>query len=137
MRDLYRRLALERSASPEEIRAALERLPEMKPYSAVLLDEERRAAYDRVHTTLKMIALLRFRLGLDKSDNSFIRHYSDFAIMPKPVASEAAQEASGEQDRDRTKRPQGRMPRNGTRWLLPLLLSLIVIGAIVLYLFYN
>ena len=136
MRDLYRRLALERSASPEEIRAALENLPEMKPYSAVLLDEERRAAYDRVHATLKMIALLRFRLDLDKSDNSFIQRYPDFAIMPKPVASEAAQEASGDQGRDETLQRRDKRRRNGQRWLLPLLLSLIVIGAIVLFLFY-
>ena len=136
MRDLYRRLALERSASPEEIRAALERLPDMKSYSAILLDEERRAVYDRAHNTLKMIALLRFRLGLDKSDNSFIQRYPDFAIMPKPVTSEATQESSGHQGPDKTTQRRDRTRRNGQRWLLPLLLSLIVIGAIVLFLNY-
>jgi len=136
VRDLYRRLALERSASPEEIRAALERLPDMKSYSAILLDEERRAVYDRAHNTLKMIAMLRFRLGLDKSDNSFIQRYPDFAIMPKPVTSEATQESSGHQGPDKTTQRRDRTRRNGQRWLLPLLLSLIVIGAIVLFLHY-
>ena len=136
MRDLYRRLALERSASPEEIRAALERLPDMKSYSAILLDEERRAVYDRAHNTLKMIAMLRFRLGLDKSDNSFIQRYPDFAIMPKPVTSAATQESSGHQGPDKTTQRRDRTRRNGQRWLLPLLLSLIVIGAIVLFLHY-
>jgi curved DNA-binding protein CbpA len=136
MRDLYRRLALERSASPEEIRAALERLPDMKSYSAILLDEERRAVYDRAHNTLKMIALLRFRLGLDESDNSFIQRYPDFAIMPKPVTSSATQESSGHQGPDKTTQRRDRTRRNGQRWLLPLLLSLIVIGAIVLFLHY-
>jgi hypothetical protein len=131
MKDLYRKLELEPTATRDEIVAALEQQPELEAYSAILLDDEKRSQYDQVHRALKMIATLRFRLDLDKNDTWFIQRYPDFAIMPKPKLSEAPREPSAApKSRDKRKR------RGDTRagWLLPLLILLIVVAAIGLML---
>lgn len=130
MRDLYRRLGLDPTATEEEIAAALEEHPDLQGYSAILLDEERRALYDRVHATLKMIGTLRFRLDLDKSDAWFIQRHPDFAIMPKPILGAAAEdtgddEAAGHASRRKKKRMRKRL-------LLALLAAVFIAAATLL-----
>ena len=130
MRDLYRKLEIEKTASKEEIVAALEAHPDLAGYAAILLDEERRAAYDRVHTTLKMLGTLRFRLDLDKSDVWFIQHYRDFAIMPKPILSAGPQEP----DREEKARAASnlRKKRRRRRWLYAMLAVAVLAAAVFL-----
>ena len=131
MKDLYHKLEVEPTATRDEIAAAFEQQPELKAYSAILLDDEKRPLYDQVHKTLKTIGTLRFRLDLDKSDTWFIQRYPDFAIMPKPKLGAVSREPpAAPKSRDKPKR------RAGTRagWLLPLLILLIVAVAIGLML---
>ena len=135
MRDLYRRLELEPTATAEEISAALEKLPKGKPGASILLDEEKRELYDRTHATLKLIARLRFNLDLDKSDTWFLHEFPDFAIMPKPkLGAGAARSAPREEKpvQDRKRRRKSR--QNGTNWLLVVLILLIAAGAAILLL---
>jgi curved DNA-binding protein CbpA len=131
MRDLYHRLELEPTATEEQIAAALEEHPDLQGYSAILLDEERRALYDRVHATLKMIGTLRFRLDLDKSEAWFIRRYPDFAIMPKPILGAAEQDTGEEAAKTASRRKKERRRK---RLLFAALAALVVAAAILLVL---
>lgn len=137
MRDLYRKLELEPTANRDEIAAALEKHPELKAYSGILLDEDRRLLYDRSHQVLKLIGTLRFRLDLDKSDTWFIERHSDFAIMPKPVFASAPQEPATTEASGAGTRGRGRKGRRTGRWLLALVAVLVVAAAIVLILILN
>ena len=127
MRDLYKRLEIEPTASREEIVAALEAHPDLAGYSAILLDEERRAVYDGVHSTLKMIGTLRFRLDLDKSDAWFIQHYRDFAIMPKPFVGTKPQEPDSEETAGAAAKLRKRRRRK--KWLIAALAALVLAAA--------
>jgi hypothetical protein len=127
MKDLYHKLELEPAATREEIAAAFEKRPELKAYSTILLDDEKRELYDQVHKTLKMIGALRFRLDLDKSDSWFIHRHPDFATMPKPKLGEVHREAPRP---PKTPPPRRRRLNNLSGWLLPLVILLIVAAAI-------
>lgn len=83
MKDLYRKLDIDPKASAEELAAALQNRPDLSEYTAVLLDEKKRAGYDRTHATLKTIGVLRHKLALDSGDSWFLEHYPDFA--PKNI----------------------------------------------------
>jgi hypothetical protein len=65
MKNLYSALGIDPGASEQEVAAALENRPDLAAYSSILLNQERRAAYDRAHMTLRTIDGLRSRLGLD------------------------------------------------------------------------
>jgi len=132
MRDLYRKLGLEPTATRDEIAAALEKHPELEAYSAILLDDDRRSLYDRSHHVLKLIGTLRFRLDLDKSDTWFIERHSDFAIMPKPKFTSAPQETAGDGAAASGTRGNGKKGRRTRRWLVALVAALVVATAIVL-----
>ena len=134
MKDLYRKLELEPTATRDEIAAALEKHPDLNAYSAILLDEERRALYDRSHQVLKLIGTLRFRLDLDKSDAWFIKRHSDYAIMPKPVFASAQQQAAGDEAAAPPARGKGRKGRRSRGWLIALVAALVAAAAIVLIL---
>lgn len=72
MRDLYKRLGIYPNTSAYEIRFNLHRIKNSKfknDIDLVLLDENNRKQYDRVHTVLSNIAELRAQLGLNYSDN--------------------------------------------------------------------
>lgn len=129
MKDLYRKLEIEPAATKDEIAAALEAHPDLQAYSAILLDEDKRSRYDRVHDVLKVIGTLRFKLGLDKSDTWFITHYSDFAIMPKPVYVGATKEAESD---EAAKAGDGK--KRGKKWWLFALVAALIVAAIVLVL---
>ncbi len=134
MKDLYRKLELEPSATRDEIAAAFDQQPELKAYSAILLDEEKRSQYDEAHRVLKMIGTLRFRLDMDKSDTWFIQRYPDFAIMPKPKLGEVTKEAPATPESHSGRKRRGRRLNSRAGWLLPLLILLLAAAALGLML---
>jgi len=83
MKDLYRNLDIDPGASAEELAAALQNRPDLSEYAPVLLDEKKRAGYDRTHAILKTIGVLRHKLSLDSGDSWFLENYPDFA--PKNI----------------------------------------------------
>ena len=94
MKDLYARLDVQPNADEQELEAALRDEPGMETAAAILLDQEKRARYDRAHATLKAIGVLRQRLRLDTGDSWFLQNCPDFAPGFKPAAAPAKPEAS-------------------------------------------
>lgn len=137
MKDLYRKLELEPTATPGEIAAALEKHPELNTYSAILLDEDRRSLYDRAHHVLKLIGTLRFQLDLDKSDTRFIEHHSDFAIMPKPKFTGSPKETAGAEAARPGSQGSDRKGRRTRRWLIAQVVVLAAAAATALILTLN
>jgi hypothetical protein len=125
MKDLYRRLDIRPTASKDEIAAALDQHPDLQAYAAILLDEDRRSQYDRVHGVLKMIGTLRFKLDLDKSDTWFITRYRDFAIMPKPAFVSAPQDTA---DDEAAKAGGGK--KRGKKWWLFAVVAVLLAAAV-------
>ena len=130
MKDLYKHLKLDPTATREEIAATLDGLPELKAAAGILLDPDKKESYDRAYATLKMIASLRFRLDLDKSDSWFIRKYPDFAIMPKPRLSESAAQEPPEPEPPVGQQRRGRRGQSRYAWLLPIVILLIIVAAV-------
>jgi len=79
MKDLYRRLGVNRTATHAELEEALGQNRDMAAYATVLLNEQKRAVYDRAHSALTTIGVLRQRLGLDPDRSWFVDQYADFA----------------------------------------------------------
>ena len=79
MKDLYRKLGIDQDAAGAEVAAALKLKPQFDDFGSILLDADRRAAYDGVHATVKAIGVLRHRLGLDSGDSWFLENCADFA----------------------------------------------------------
>jgi len=79
MKDLYRQLGLDSSASRAEIEAALQARPEPGVTAEVLLNDSRRAVYNRAASTIRSIGMLRHRLGLDNDQTWFVQNCPDFA----------------------------------------------------------
>lgn len=77
MQDLYTKLRIEPDAGEDHIVAAAEEQPELREFTAILLNPDRRAGYDRVRNTLNTIAELRFRLDLPTNDAWFRKHYPE------------------------------------------------------------
>ncbi|MEJ8567192.1 hypothetical protein [Elongatibacter sediminis] len=75
MKDLYTALSVEPDAESDRIAAAAASQPEMQDFTAILLDPDKRAGYDRVRTTLNEIAELRFRLGLPNNNEWFRKNF--------------------------------------------------------------
>jgi hypothetical protein len=97
MKDLYRQLGLDSSASRAEIAAALQARPEPGVTAEVLLNDSRRAVYNRAASTIQSIGILRHRLGLDNDQTWFVQNCPDFAPRlhtRKYVAPEQANTAS-------------------------------------------
>jgi hypothetical protein len=93
MQDLYLKLDLDPAASSAEILQALEAKPEQSAAADILLNERRRAPYQRTVSTLRSIGLLRHRLGLDNDHTWFVETCPDFAPRlhgRKPVPQPAA-----------------------------------------------
>jgi DnaJ-class molecular chaperone len=93
MKDLYARLEVQPTADEQELAAALRNKPGMELAAAILLDQEKRARYDRAHATLKAIGVLRQHLKLDTGDSWFLQNCPDFALGFKPAAAPAKPEA--------------------------------------------
>jgi len=79
MKDLYRQLSLDSSASRAEVEAALQSRPELGEAAEVLLNDSRRAVYNRAASTIRSIGMLRHRLGLDNDQTWFVESCPDFA----------------------------------------------------------
>lgn len=94
MKDLYARLEVQPTANEQELEAALRDKPSMEITAGILLDQEKRARYDRAHATLKAIGVLRQRLRLDTGDSWFLQNCPDFAPGFKPASAPAQPEAS-------------------------------------------
>jgi curved DNA-binding protein CbpA len=72
MRDLYRRLGISSTASPQDIQKAVQSCSDAKlkeDATEVLLSESRRKTYDQVHASLTDIGVLRAKLGLTHRPN--------------------------------------------------------------------
>ena len=81
MKDLYKRLSLDPSASEEEIRYALPTADASTRIAAqfILLVPRRRTVYDRNHRVLTTIGQLRGRLALGLRPFWSHGHHQDFA----------------------------------------------------------
>lgn len=97
MKNLYHALGIDPKASREEVAAALELKPGIGGCAPILQDEEKRAAYNQAHATLKAIGILRHRLGLDSGDSWFLKDCPDFAPgLLQEKKARAAQKAASQ-----------------------------------------
>lgn len=90
MRDLYQRLSLAPDADEAAIRHALSRCDNSalrQDGEAVLNEPERRAEYDKLHTTLSDIGRLRARLGLSHGTHWQGNVANDFSLPPDNAIS--------------------------------------------------
>jgi hypothetical protein len=79
MRDLYLRLGISTDANADEIASAISAKPHLGAVADVLLNPQRRAAYQRTVFTLRSIGELRHRLGLDDDASWFHETCGDFS----------------------------------------------------------
>jgi hypothetical protein len=79
MRDLYLRLGISTDANADEIASAISAKPHLGAAADVLLNPQRRAAYQRTVFTLRSIGELRHRLGLDDDASWFHETCGDFS----------------------------------------------------------
>lgn len=85
MRDLYKRLGIDRAASAAEVSAAIDACQHtaLKAEAAVVLDvKSRREEYDRLHALLCDIGRLRARLGLTHGSYWQGSVANDFSLAP-------------------------------------------------------
>ena len=93
MKDLYKRLGLDPSASPEQVRAAIEspagavEPADLESARDVLLDPNRRAVYDRTRRVLTTIGHLRAHLGLNYKTFWARGRLKDFTYDLSPPAT--------------------------------------------------
>lgn len=141
MKDFYSALSIAPDASEREVEAALEAHPEMSAYSVILLSSEKRALYNRAHTTLEMIGKLRHRLRIDTGKSWFVDNCPDFA--PKQnvaVFSERSRvgnaQAASLQKTINTPQTEGLKSVRAARpgWLVPVIVAIIAVILAVLIL---
>ncbi len=134
MKDLYLQLGLDPGASTADIEMALQAKPELGEAAVILLNEPRRAAYNRTVSTLRSIGILRHRLGLDAESTWFAETYPDFVPrlhikkhVPRmqPKSETAATLA--------TVNPREKTHRNTIRpWLKVLMMGLVIATVLLL-----
>lgn len=79
MQDLFLKLGLDPEATSAQILEAIEAKPGQSAAAEILLNDHRRAAYQRTVFTLRSIGQLRHRLGLDNEASWFLETCADFA----------------------------------------------------------
>jgi len=79
MKDLYRKLGVNKAATHAELEEAFRQNRDLADYASILLNEQKRAVYDRAHSALTMIGALRQRLDLDSDGSWFVEQHADFA----------------------------------------------------------
>ena len=87
MKDLYKRLNIESSATPEEVRRAMEAISDpgiRERVEKILLRPDRRKVYDRNHRVLMQITELRHRLSLYDKECWASGAYGDFTSVADP-----------------------------------------------------
>ncbi|QJQ96220.1 MULTISPECIES: hypothetical protein [Halomonadaceae] len=90
MRDLYKRLGVDRRASEGDITTAIEACQHATLRAdarAVLEVKSRREEYDALHATLCSIGLLRARLGLTHGPHWLDSAANDFSLPPDETRS--------------------------------------------------
>jgi len=130
MKDLYLQLGIDPNASPADIKVALQAKPELSDSASILLDEQRRAAYRRLVTTIRTIGLLRDRLGLDADRSWFVESCPDFAprlhvrkyAVPAPPVAESALAGT-----PATSNVSAQIPAPGTRNYKPWIKAAVII----------
>lgn len=133
MKDLYLQLGINPDASKSDIEAALTQHSELADAAAILLNESRRAAYNRTVSTIRSIGMLRHRLELDHDNSWFVEHCPDFAprlhtkkytAQAQPDTDIAAAEGAhpGQTRSDKTK-----------SWFKALLIALGIAAALLLF----
>ncbi len=88
MKDLYKRLESDSSATPEEIRQAMEAIADpgiRERVEKILLRPDRRRVYDRNHGVLTQITELRYRLSLYDKECWASGDYEDFTSVAAPA----------------------------------------------------
>ncbi len=124
MKNLYLQLGIAPNSSPGEIEAALQAKPELGDAAQVLLNDARRAAYNRTIATLSSIGMLRHRLGLDTDQSWFVETCPDFAPRLNlrkfvPATPAAAQSLQAENPSNSSAWSQMPVPgsHNNKRWI--------------------
>jgi hypothetical protein len=143
MKDFYSSLGVDPRASKEEVATALKLHPELSGFSGILHNEGKRAVYDRTHDALKMIGLLRHRLGLDSGDSWFLQTCPDFAPRARlaktaakpiePVSDAIPPGVKAEVARREEMKPG---PAAGSRRLVPFLLAGLIAVILLLLIAY-
>lgn len=124
MKDLYKLLHLETDASVEAIETAARDSGHSEAAAAVLLQADRRDAYDHCHATLTAIGNLRKRLGLDDADSWFKNECGDFIPHKRPAAPPAAVATEAEVIEEAMETEDEPVIRRGLNW--PVLLVIAV-----------
>jgi len=145
MKNLYAALGLEFGASDAQLAAILAQTPEKGAQVAILLNPQKRALYDRAHTTLQAIGTLRQRLGLDAGESWFLESYSEFSPQSH-AAVFSAQPAAGHRAAavamgSRAAPPPGTVPAKRSagprKWPVPVLLGLLGLAVVILLIAFN
>jgi len=136
MRDLYKRLDLRPTADQSEIREKLRALegPLKRDATFVLLDDKRRAIYDRTRRPLVEIGEIRALMGTDIDMAHWGSKYSDFDPARGTHSSRsgaAHHEQSKYASGDRPRTPDNESP--DSQFLGPIL---ILAGAILFWLLF-
>jgi len=142
MKNLYHILGVDPKASQEEVAAALELKPETEKFAPILLNEEKRAAYNQAHATLSAIGILRHRLGLDSGESWFLEDCPDFSPKLLQVKKHrAAQKAvsrdstSGENQAGPPQQRQAEPPVRSRQMFLVIGGVVVATLAILVYMF--
>ncbi|HET6565149.1 MAG TPA: hypothetical protein VFG52_07010 [Xanthomonadales bacterium] len=142
MRDLFLQLNLDPNASSEDIAAAIKAKPLHEGAAEILLNERRRAAYQRTVSTLRSIGILRHRLGLDNDDTWFVQTCPDFAprlhtrkfaaqpvvLDPEPIS--AMPPSNGKTSKVLADTAAAKAPSRG--WHKPLLVAAVIAAVLIL-----
>jgi hypothetical protein len=156
MQDHYLKLGLDPAATSAEILQAIEAKPELSAAAEILLNDHRRAAYQRTVFTLRSIGILRHRLGLDNDHSWFVETCPDFAprlhsrkfapqvpaaadaaaAAPADAATSAAGGANTTQTSSASATPvtptAGEKAMQNRPWLKPVIILLAVVAILVL-----
>ncbi|MDZ4730038.1 MAG: hypothetical protein SH820_08870 [Xanthomonadales bacterium] len=134
MKDLYLQLGINPDAGKNDIEAAMVEHPELADVAAILLNESKRATYNRTVSTIRSIGMLRHRLGLDNENSWFVEHCPDFApsLQPKKYTAQAQPDAGVATAAARTH--PGQTSSNKTKSWFKLLAIGMGIAAVLLFL---
>jgi hypothetical protein len=137
MKDLYLQLGIDSNAGRAEIETAVAERPELENAAAILLNESRRAAYNRSVSTIRSIGMLRHRLGLDKENSWFVETCPDFAprlhIKKYAAQQPAAEVTANSSVSSQAEHPPSKQPKP---WLKILVVGLVIAALVLLLNFY-
>ena len=138
MKDLYLQLGIHPNAGQSDIETAFEQRPELASAEAILLNEPRRAAYNRTVSTVRSIGILRHRLELDNDNSWFVENYPDFTprLHTKKYAAQAQLAAESEATLAASHQPGPASSQHSRSWLKVLTLGIGIAAVLLLLIFY-